>query len=326
MEPPKAQYPKRLFQQPDFNLLLKYFPEAEFKWPKNPDYHYLLNKLPRRKQIKRFLQKYKKLPKKKPIPWPPPNNPIKWVISVEMEHSIRQAFWDALRKPEASYLQAGARPQDELERIEKQIGMPPIKTDGTFNWIPCQEGFKSGKALNIEESYLSAEKDFSAELFAIHFFLKNQVKTRINPLRRFPVLSPDQVKRWNRSESEKEQIEELNRRIEEDIDNYISFFESGIKKGIYQGGEKAELQEKLDWLKELIPPKMLFSENAIRKDLCKALDKFLENENVCSNPEGRNILGAFLIFSSGLSFRNRRRDIWMEFDPELLKSIFRNNK
>lgn len=288
-------YPGRLFHHPDYSLLLKYFPESDYQWPKNPDYQKILEGRA--------------------------NEAPEWIISVEMNSDKRKAFWEALRHPYGSYLKEETRPPEEISMQKKLIesrDLKPIEFDGTYRLIYSDETTGTKNDLNLER-YLSTEKDFSAELFAIHSFLNYQVKIRINPLRRFPVLSLAQIEKWHKKPDFTTHREELNSMVEIKLQGFVPWAKKGLKNSYIASFQASDV----DWVKKTFNPQpFLTNENQIRKNLCRGIERFLEQEKVCINTEGNQILGAFLVFSSGLSFRNQNRDIWQKFDQDL-KDNFR---
>ena len=390
-------YPGRLFHHPDYSLLLKYFPESDYQWPKNPDYQKILEGRA--------------------------NEAPEWIISVEMNSDKRKAFWQALRHPYGSCLKEGTSvvglkegtsvvgmvremtpagynvdlyfegvtlagfmqntlaginklhnpksilgktfdlmiesfSQEEgtyivsrrkylqsliptalsaivakhrlrreylqsliptaIKQLDEKRNLKPIEFDGTYRWIFSDETTGTKNDLNLER-YLSTEKDFSAELFAIHSFLNYQVKIRINPLRRFPVLSLAQIEKWHKKPDFTTHREELNSMVEIKLQIFVDWAKKGFKNNNIQNFQASDV----DWVKKTFNPQpFLTNENQIRKNLCRGIERFLEQEKVCINTEGNQILGAFLVFSSGLSFRNRNRDIWQKFDQDL-KDNFR---
>jgi hypothetical protein len=295
MEPQKSDYPERLFGQPDFELLFKYFPESN--WPKKPDY--------------KIYQDYS----------------TKWVPFVGGNFETRQAFWEGLQDPYNTRL---IEQRHDVNFYVKRWKLEGYNEDeegglnGILIWDPKPKIDARNKIWDLSKEYLADGKDFSPELFAIHWWLIYIVQGKVDPIRGKPFLTKDELKFWKTGPSDPELKIQLEKRTDQSLLKLIKEYETELK--FTESKTKAELEslkEKLAIAKEynLKLKSSLRAENKIRQDLCKLIFDFLEKENVCKSPTGIQMIGAFLIFSSGLSFRNLKRMPNLEFEQEFAKKF-----
>jgi hypothetical protein len=295
MEPLEERYPERLFSQPDFDLLFKYFPETV--WPKMPDF---LNDLDNSKDLG---------PK----------------VGGRFEERI--AFWEALKDPFNTSLVEQRHDVDYFVKLWKLEGYAE-KEEGALNgilvWDPKPKKVAREKIRDMEREYLTEGKDFSAELFAIHFGLKLLVEREVNPIRRKPFFTKEQLEHWETGQSSPELKTQLENRADKNLSELIQEYETELRfKHSKTKAELKSVREKLAIAKNhlLNIKSSLKFENLIRQTVCRWVIDFLVTENVCKSPTGTQMIGAFLIFSSGLSFRNLKRMPNLEFEQEFAKKF-----
>ena len=290
MEPQKTDNSKRLFSQPDFELLFKYFPERD--WPKIPDY--------------RINQMF----------------PTEWVPVVGGRFEERQAFWEGLQDP------YNTRLNEQRHDVTFYVDRWKLKgysedekgdLNGILIWDPKPKIDARQKKWDFSKEYLTEGKDFSIELFAIHWWLIYIVKGKVDPIRKKPFLTKEELKFWKTGPSDPELKIQLEKRNDQNLIQLIREYETELK--FTQSKTKAELEslkERLAFAKEyhLKLKSSLRAENKIRQALCRNVFDFLEKENVCKSPTGILMIGAFLIFSSGLSFRKTKGMPNLEFEND----------
>jgi hypothetical protein len=267
----KPAYPKRLFEQPDFDLLFKYFDRNQ--WPSFPDA--LLSYMHGRE------------------------GNINLVISTDKE---KKAFWDAILNPYKSEI---------INKLNKYG-----KSNGVKIWIPLRSHIPQNE-INLFDRYLNEEVDFSAELYAIHWWLTNTMKPLIfDRLQGKPgIISEEQdflKDRVKRCKVILKNFDLLNQQCMRDVELTLSTAEDSLKELKF-----SELQ----------------IETKERKKLCQPIFRFLKEENVCrkigfetDSKEGIHLIGAYLLFSSGISFRKKIKGTHLlaeQFDIDL-KINFRN--
>ena len=203
---------------------------------------------------------------------------------------------------------------------ENEIG----ELNGILIWDPKPKIEARNKKWDLSKEYLAKDQDFSPELFAIHWWLTYIVKGKVDPIREKPFLTKEQLKYWKTGPSDPELKIQIEKRNNQNLLQLIREYETELK--FTQSKTKAKLdslKERLAIAKEfhLKLKSSLKAENKIRQDLCRLIFDFLEKENVCMSPTGILMIGAFLIFSSGLSFRNLKRMPNIEFEQEFAKKF-----
>jgi hypothetical protein len=272
MEPIQPNYPERLFIQPDFSVLFKFFQRD--MWPRNDP------------------GQFDKM-------WAKGNLPI-----IGGDYLDRKNFWDALNIPY------------KLILIENEEGL-------FTSSYPKQDEKAPHKFETYEALTRFIEDDFRAcELFAIHWWLKNYfVKTQINPLRKKPKLSPDQLKHFSKFEDIRIQVSK----------NNISSFEKtkrDLKKilnsPVSSNEEKDRVGRLIEEIKHWeIKESKIKRERTIRRDISKLIYQFLEQVIQPNSKEGIYAIGAFLIFSSGLSYTGTTDKVQTEWDKYNMPDNFK---
>lgn len=216
----------------------------------------------------------------------------------------RKNFWDALNIP------------SKLILIENE--------EGLFHATYPKEDEKAPHKFETYEALTRfIDDDFRAcELFAIHWWLKNYfVKAQINPLRKKPKLSPDQLKNFSKFEDIRIQV----------LRNNISSFKHTkreLKKIENSPFSSIEEKDRVRLLKDEIEcweikESKIKTERTIRREISKLIYQFLEQVIQPNSKEGIYAIGAFLIFSSGLSYRGPEDKIQLDWDKLNMPDNFR---
>jgi hypothetical protein len=277
--------------QPDWDLIFKYFPKDQ--WPTRDNYT-------------RFFKKLED-----------PSIDI-YNYKLDMEPYVGgtieewRAFWNGFKDPYHSGLIEQKHDLNEQKKIwnlegnfENMEGDP----NGIFVWNPKANEDINAKVWDLEEQYLDPTKNFSCELYAIHWWLKHIVKTKVNNLRMLP-FQPNELKEYRENYGDQKKtvkikkIERFRNELEvlkKELEIQMNF---KISKTIEEKENMSRKLETVNYFLKILEDN-LNKENQIRQQVCKYVNDFLVCEEVCNSPSGRNMVGAFLIFSSGLSFRNK---------------------
>lgn len=202
----------------------------------------------------------------------------------------RKDFWNALKMPYSLSLKE--------------------ETDGTLS-IKFEEADGPIEEYEDLTRFLKDEK-FASELFAVHWLLKDIVVTGlINQLRKKPELSPNQLKYYSQHFDLRKQMEDKNKEnLKKDINNY----KSAINNPVISEEEKKLIEERKKWTEEALKRKnKVDQERDIRRKISKQLSGLL-NEICISEPQGIYPIGAFLVFSSGFSYRGKKSNIEIHLD------------
>jgi hypothetical protein len=282
MEPNLSDYPERLFKQPDFELLFKYFPQESF--PTLPD---VMNN----------------------------NEQYNFIGG---DHYERLAFWDAFRDAyssaiiEESHVQKGQNPLDNTQGSN-------IDRNGLLTWKAKGSLTVNPERFDLVERYLNEEKDLSAEIFAVHKWLTFNVKINVNPLRKLPELIFQEFRKGQQNPNSHDIKTTTGSRNDKNLERLIKEYETELKFLLSKTeAEKLEISERLKYAKELqvrLKSSMAI-ERQFRKTYCNYVLNFLTEMNVCSSITGIRLVGAFLIFSSGLTFRKTKGIPNLVFDLE----------
>jgi hypothetical protein len=239
----------------------------------------------------------------------------------------KQAFWDGMKDPYNTQLNEQRHDVNYYVNRWKLEGYSENEI-GDFNgilvWGPRSKKEARQKVWDMTKEYLNKEENFTSELFAIHWWLKFHVRKEVDPIRVKPFFTKEELKFWKTGPLDPEQKIQLEKRNDQNLLQLIREYEIELK--FTQSKTKAKLEsvnERLSIAKKHFSKlqSSLKKENKIRQELCRMVFDFLDKENICRSPNGIQMIGAFLIFSSGLSFRNLKRVPNLEFEQEFAKKF-----
>jgi hypothetical protein len=291
MEPNLSNYPESLFKQPDFEMLFKYFPQESFPT------------------------------------LPPMNNFDQPYYFIGGNNLEKQAFWDGIKDPYNTRLDEQRHDVKYYVNRWKLEGYSENEIGG-FNgilvWGPRSKKETQQKVWDMTKEYLNKEKNVASELFAIHWWLKFHVRKKVDPIRVKPFFTKEELKFWKTGPLDPEQKIQLEKKNDQNLLQLIKEYEIELK--FTQSRTKAELKsvsERLDIAKKHLSKlkSSIRIESKIRQTFCRLVFEFLVQENVCKSPTGIQMIGAFLIFSSGLSFRKTKGIPNLEFEPDFAKKF-----